>query len=169
MKLRTLRPGDADALLAFELANRAWFESKVEARPPGFYSGAGVAHHIADCLAKYEVGTMHPCLLVDDDDSILGRTNLRDIDAASQRAEIGYRIAQHACGRGLAGLALRHMLAQAYSRWQLASVEAYVTVNNPISAHILAKQGFQLVGLEPAHAEVAGQRLDCHHYRHLRV
>jgi ribosomal-protein-alanine N-acetyltransferase len=166
MKIRLLHPGDVDALLAFELANRAWFESNVEARAATFYSTAGVAQHIATYLARYEAGTFHPCLLVDDGDHILGRTNLRDIDRAGGLAEIGYRIAQQACGQGLASAALRHMLTQAYGRWQLREVEAFVTVNNLASATVLRKQGFTLHDLRPAMAKVAGQVLDCHHFVH---
>jgi ribosomal-protein-alanine N-acetyltransferase len=166
MKIRLLHPSDVDALLSFELANRAWFERHVEARAATFYSSAGVAQHIARYLARYEAGTFHPCLLLDDSGSIVGRTNLRDIDCTTESAEIGYRIAQQACGQGLASAALRHMLVQAYGRWQLRRVEAFVTVNNLASAHVVRKQGFTLQGVRPGMSTVAGQVLDCQHFRH---
>ena len=78
MKIRTLQADDVARLLAFELANRAWFEQHVEARSPAFYSAAGVSAHISDYLDSYQAGIMHPCVLTSDDGAaIIGRANLR--------------------------------------------------------------------------------------------
>ncbi|WP_374582238.1 GNAT family N-acetyltransferase [Pseudoduganella sp.] len=166
MQIRTIRLHDAPALLAFELANRAWFESHIDARPPDFYSLAGVAAHIEDVLARHVAGSMHPCLLVEDDGSIVGRCNLKDIDPATRRAEVGYRIAAFACGRGLAGAAVRHLMELAYGQWQLAGLDAHVTIANAASARVLERAGFSFAGPSPVQARVAGQVLDCLHYRH---
>ena len=168
MQIRTLGTSDGPALLAFELANRSWFASQIDARPPAFYSLAGVAVHIGDYLARYAAGTMHPCLLVDDDGAILGRCNLKDIDRATRRAEVGYRIAASACGRGLAGQALRHLMELAYGQWQLSGLDAHVTVANAASARVLQRAGFTLAGPSPVQALVAGELLDCLHFRHTR-
>lgn len=166
MLFRLLSPGDAPALLAFERANRAWFEAHIDARAPDFYKLAGVAAHIEDCLARHAAGSMHPGLLVDGDGSILGRGNLKDIDCATGRAEVGYRIAASACGRGLAGVVLRHLMELAYGQWQLARLDAHVTVANAASARVLERAGFVLAGPSPIRALVAGRKLDCLHYRH---
>jgi ribosomal-protein-alanine N-acetyltransferase len=166
MQIRLLTPADAPALLAFELANRDWFESQVDARPPGFYSLDGVAAHIEDYLARFSNGTMHPCLLVAEDGAISGRCNLKDIDRAGRRAEVGYRIAGSAIGRGLAGAALSHLMELAYGRWQLVGLDAHVTVANAASARVLERAGFVLAGPSPLQARIAGQVLACLHYRH---
>lgn len=166
MLIRTIRPSDAPALLAFEQANRAWFESHIDARAPDFYSLAGVAAHIDECLASHAAGSMHPCLLVADDGAILGRCNLKDIDQASRRAEVGYRIAAHACGLGLAGVALRHLMELAYGHWQLDGLDAHVTVANAASSRVLERAGFTLAGASPFQARVAGELIDCRHFQH---
>jgi len=166
MQIRTLRLSDAPALLDFELANRGWFESHVDAREPDFYNLDGVAAHIEDYLARHAAGSMHPCLLVEEDGDIIGRCNLKDIDRASQRAEVGYRIASYACGRGLAGAALSHLMELAYGQWQLAGLDAHVTIANAASARVLERAGFTLAGPSPIVAVVAEHPLACLHYRH---
>jgi len=166
MQIRTLSLADAPALLEFELANRGWFESHVDARATDFYNLAGVTAHIESYLASFAAGTMHPCLLVEEDGDIIGRCNLKDIDHASQRAEVGYRIASYACGRGLAGAALSHLMELAYGQWQLTGLDAHVTIANAASARVLERAGFALAGPSPIVAVVAEHPLACLHYRH---
>lgn len=166
MQIRTLRLADAPALLEFELANRDWFESNVDARAPDFYNLAGVTAHIEDYLARHATGSMHPCVLVDEEGAIVGRCNLKDIDHAALRAEVGYRIASYACGRGLAGAALAHLMGLAYGQWQLTGLDAHVTVANAASARVLERAGFTLAGPSEIQAHIAGRDLACLHYRH---
>lgn len=143
--LRTLRGGDADAdaLLAFELENRAWFERHVAPRGDDFYTPRGVRAHIANCLDGLEQGTWHACLIVDAAGDILGRANLKDIDRQAGTAEIGYRLAESAAGKGLATLAVRDLGALAASRWQLRQLTAWVLTLNPASARVLEKNGYR--------------------------
>ena len=166
MQIRTLTIADAAALLEFELANRDWFESQVDARAPDFYNLPGVAAHIGNYLARHAAGTMHPCLLLEDDGAIVGRCNLKDIDRIGGRAEVGYRIAASAIGRGLAGTALAHLMELAYGRWELRGLDAHVTIANAASARVLERAGFSLAGPSPIVAVVAERQLACLHYRH---
>ena len=46
LRLRPPRGEDAAVLLAFESRNRAWFEAAVNARPPSYYSEAGVHSNV---------------------------------------------------------------------------------------------------------------------------
>lgn len=153
--VRTLRSVDADALLAFELANRAWFERHIAPRDPAFYTPAGVAAHIDDYLTGLAAGTWHPFVLMDEHGAIVGRANLKDIDQAARSAEVGYRVAEHACGRGLATLALRHLVGAAGVRWQLQRLDAFVYPANVGSRTVLARCGFVA---QPVPADAAEQR-----------
>lgn len=166
MQIRTLRLNDAPALLEFELANRNWFESQIDARAPDFYNLDGVGAHIQDYLARHAAGTMHPCVAVDEEGEIVGRCNLKEIDRSARRAEVGYRIASYACGRGLAGAALSHLMELAYGQWQLTGLDAHVTIANAASARVLQRAGFIFAGPSPIVAVVAEQPLACLHYRH---
>ncbi|NHZ64406.1 GNAT family N-acetyltransferase [Massilia genomosp. 1] len=158
--LRTLAPGDADALLAFELANRAWFERHVQAREPAFYSPEGVARQIAQYLEGHATGAWHPCLLLDGDGRIVGRANLKDIDRAEGSAEVGYRIAHDQTGKGLATFALRNLIGLARTAWQLKELRAEVTQANQGSAAVLRKCGFVHARDLPQLAVVDGAPVD---------
>lgn len=151
--VRTLRATDAHALLAFEQANRGFFERHIAPRDPAFYTPAGVAAHIDDYLTGLATGTWHPFVLVDEDGAIVGRANLKDIDQAARSAEVGYRVAEHAGGRGLATLALRHLVHEAGARWQLERLDAFVYPANIGSRKVLARCGFVAQPLQAGAAE----------------
>lgn len=140
--IRELRSTDTQALLAFEIDNREWFESHIEARDPAFYSLEGVAGHIDSHLADFARGTWHPFVIEDANGEIVGRANLKSIHAPERAAEVGYRVAQRACGQGLATLALRHLIQQAQTRWGLTHLVAYVYEDNVGSQKVLERCGF---------------------------
>ncbi|MBA5608001.1 GNAT family N-acetyltransferase [Duganella sp. FT3S] len=162
--IRTLRDDDHVALLAFEVANRQWFERFIEARDPAVYSPAGIKRHIGDCLAGYRQDSLHPCVITAPDGSILGRANLKDIDQATGVAEVGYRIAQAATGQGLATRALHHLAETARGRG-LAQLVAIVSVANPASAAVAQHAGFRREAWLPSYAALATGTQDCWRYR----
>lgn len=157
MIIRMLQAADAPALLAFELANRTWFEQHVAARAPSFYSHQGIIAHITEYLDLHDQGAMLPCVLVDDGGVIVGRANLRHIDRAAGTGEVGYRIAHDAGGRGLGSLALRHLLDAARNDYQLRTLDAWITDDNPGSRRIVEKHGFMRLDLAPL-PEICGEQ-----------
>ena len=144
LKIRTLQSSDAEQLLKFELENRHWFERHIDARSPDFYSVEGVTEHITSYLSGLADGTWHPLVIEDSDGQIVGRANLKDIDIAERSAEVGYRIAERACGQGLATLAVRRLIQEARSRWNLTRLVANVYAENIGSAKVLQRCGFSI-------------------------
>ncbi|SFA87033.1 hypothetical protein SAMN03159488_00828 [Pseudomonas sp. NFIX10] len=59
-RIRELQMTDVQALLAFEIHNREWFESQIDARDPAFYSWTGVTNHIEGYLADFCRGRLAP-------------------------------------------------------------------------------------------------------------
>ena len=140
--VRELKRTDAEALLAFEIHNREWFETHIDARDPAFYSLQGVADHIEGYLADFAIGAWHPFVIEDASQTIVGRANLKSIDVSERSAEVGYRIAQSVCGQGLATLALKHLIQEAQVRWDLTRLVAYVYEENVGSRKVLDRCGF---------------------------
>lgn len=167
MNIRTLQAGDLERLLAFELANRAWFEQHVEARAPAFYSQAGVAEHIADYLDIHAAGIMHPCVLTSDDGAaIIGRANLRSIKRAAGTGEVGYRIAHSEARKGLGGMALEHLMELARGQYGLRMLSAWISPQNLGSQRILEKHGFTRDALAAPHVvQVNGADHTSHLYQ----
>lgn len=163
--LRTLEAADAAALLRFEQHNRDWFERHIEARAADFYTPDGVHAHIAELLTQLGCGQAHPLLIVDMRGEIVGRANLKAMAAAGGSAELGYRVAQAHAGQGLASLAVRELMRLARQRWGLRQLQAFVAVDNPASARVLLKNGFERAECHPGMASVRGRQIDCHRYQ----
>lgn len=167
MKIRLLQTDDAERLLAFEAANRHWFEQHVEARDPALYSPAGIAGHIADYLGQHAAGTLHPCVLTSDDGSaIIGRANLRRIDRVARSGEVGYRIAQSHSRQGLASHALTHLQDVARTQYGLRILNAWITDQNLGSKRVMDKCGFTRDALAaPEVVQVNGSSRTSHLYQ----
>ncbi|WP_219118235.1 GNAT family N-acetyltransferase [Janthinobacterium sp. UMAB-56] len=164
LSIRTLRPDDAAPLLAFEQANRAWFERHIDRRPDDFYSVDGVQAHVAHLMAEHAQGRMHPCVIVDEEGELIGRANLKDIDLQQGVAEVGYRIGEQQAGKGLATAALHHLIALARDEWRLTSLCAHAIDGNTASIRVLQRCGFVQGMAVPDIAIVEGKAVDGHAY-----
>lgn len=158
--IRTLQADDVEALLAFEVENRDWFERHIDSRGSAFYSVQGIAAHIAAYLAGFAAGSWHPFVIEDSRGRIIGRANLKDIDRAGFRAEVGYRIAEDACGQGLATRALEHLIEVARTQWKLRQLIASVYASNLGSAKVLERCGFMLEALDREDGKLHDYRFD---------
>ena len=141
-ELKQLDAGHAPAVLAFELANRAYFAASVSDRGDEFYDQFAGRH--SAMLAEQEAGTGAFYLLLAEDGSVLGRFNLYDVEDGS--ANLGYRVAQHVAGRGVATAAVRELCGLAAARHGLRTLRAATSHANAASSKVLAKAGFVPVG-----------------------
>jgi ribosomal-protein-alanine N-acetyltransferase len=129
-------------VLAFELANRAWFAASISDRGDAYF--AEFADRFGDLLADQEAGAGAYHLLVAEDGSVLGRFNL--VLTGGGTADLGYRMAQHAAGRGLATAAVGELCRLAARQLGLHTLRAAVSLGNTASRRVLAKAGFVPVG-----------------------
>lgn len=141
-ELQRLRADHAKAVLAFELANRAYFADFISDRGDEFFDRFDERH--GERLAEQEAGTCAFHLLVDEDGSVLGRFNLYDMEDGT--AVLGYRVAQHVAGRGVATATVLEMCRLAAEQYGLRSLKAAVTHTNVASERVLTKAGFVPVG-----------------------
>src|ERR1700761_4676626 len=111
-ELQRLQAGHAPAVLAFERANRAYFAAFISDRGDEFFDQ--FADRFSALLAEQEAGIGAFYLLVAEDGSVLGRFNLYDVEDGT--AVLGYRVAQHVAGRGVATEAVRELCRLAAAR-----------------------------------------------------
>jgi [ribosomal protein S5]-alanine N-acetyltransferase len=140
--LQRLDAGHAQAVLAFELANRAYFSASVSDRGDEFYDQFTDRH--SALLAEQEAGICAFYVLVAEDGSVLGRFNLYDFKDGT--AELGYRVAQHVAGRGVATATVRELCRLAAARHGLRTLRAATSRENVASQKVLAKAGFVPAG-----------------------
>ena len=141
-ELQRLRADHATAVLAFELANRAYFATLISDRGDAFFDHFSEQYHAL--LAQQEAGTCALYVLVGEDGTVLGRFNLYDLKDGT--AELGYRVAQHVAGRGVATAAVQELCRLAAARYGLRRLRAATTYDNVASQKVLTKAGFVPAG-----------------------
>ena len=141
-ELKRLHGGHAPAVRAFELANRAYFAASISDRGDEFYDQFADRH--STLLAEQEAGISAFYVLVAEDGSVLGRFNLYDLEDGT--AKLGYRVAQHVAGRGVATATVRELCRLASARHGLRILRAATSHGNAASQKVLIKAGFVAVG-----------------------
>ncbi|MEU2379394.1 GNAT family N-acetyltransferase [Streptomyces misionensis] len=141
-ELKRLHADHAPAVLAFELANRAYFAASVSDRGDEYFERFADRH--SALLAEQEAGICAFYVLVAEDGSVLGRFNLYDIEDGT--ADLGYRVAQHVAGRGVATATVRELCRLAAERHELRTLRAAASHTNVASRKVLVKAGFVAVG-----------------------
>jgi len=152
-ELQRLRADHAPAVLAFELANRAYFTSFISDRGDAFFDQFAERH--SALLAEQEAGSCIFHVLVGDDGSVLGRFNLVDVEDGT--AVLGYRVAQHVAGHGVATATVRELCGLAAAQYGLRTLRAATSDQNVASQKVLTKAGFVPAG--PADpADIGGKQ-----------
>jgi ribosomal-protein-alanine N-acetyltransferase len=156
---------DLDALLAFELANRGFFEATINARPAGYYARDGVAQAIGAAIDDAANDRAYQFLVKSGEGVLLGRVNLTNVKRQHYHsAVLGYRIGQASCGRGHASEAVRQVLALAFGRLGLLRIEAGARADNAGSIRVLERNGFVQFGHSRRSFEMQGRWYDCLHF-----
>ena len=151
-ELQRLRADHAPAVLDFERANRAYFAASVSDRGDEFFDRFAERH--SALLAEQAGGSCAFYVLVAEDGAVLGRFNLYNVEDGT--ADLGYRVAQHVAGRGVATATVHELCGLAAARHGLRTLRAATARENAASQKVLTKAGFVLVG--PADpADVGGK------------
>jgi ribosomal-protein-alanine N-acetyltransferase len=151
-ELQLLQLDHAEALLDFELTNRAYFAAAISDRGDEYFQQ--FTELLAGLLAEQTSGNGAYYVLVSDDASIIGRFNLKLAEDGT--AELGYRVAQTATGRGVATTAVEELCRVAPQRHGVRTVKAAASLANVASQRVLLKAGFVEVG--PADpSDIGGQ------------
>jgi ribosomal-protein-alanine N-acetyltransferase len=145
-RLELLTSEHARPLERFERANRAFFAARVGDRGDDYFE------HFDDRLAirvcENQEGTSLYFVIVDAEGEVLGRINISDVDRVDL-TELGFRVAEHVQGRGLATSGVISALEIAAARGVM-TVKARVSIANLASRRVLERCGFTQTG--PAEA-----------------
>ncbi|MGW5638577.1 GNAT family N-acetyltransferase [Streptomyces sp. NPDC003832] len=144
VRLERLRQEHAEALLVFERENRAYFARTIPDRGDDFFRPAVFAARLRALLTEQELGVCHFHVLLDDEGRLVGRMNL--MDAQDGGAELGYRVARSAAGRGVATAAVGQMCRLSARTYGLRVLTAVTTQDNLASRTVLERNGFTRTG-----------------------
>ncbi len=142
LELQRLRSDHAAAVLAFEVANRAYFAASVTDRGDEFFEQFSERH--SALLAEQDTGMCVFHVLLDGGGAVVGRFNVYNLEDGT--AEVGYRVAENAAGRGVATSTLRELCGLAVEQYGLSTLTAKTNNENVASKRVLEKAGFVPVG-----------------------
>jgi ribosomal-protein-alanine N-acetyltransferase len=133
------------AVLDFEVANRSFFSRSISDRGDEFFDGFAERHR--ELLADQGAGIGAFYVLVDNDDTVVGRFNLYEI--ADGSANVGYRIAEEISNRGVATCALQDFCRIVRRDYELRVLKAVTTLDNVASQRVLESQDSSRLALPP--------------------
>jgi [ribosomal protein S5]-alanine N-acetyltransferase len=142
LELQRLRSDHGAAVLAFEVANRAYFAASINDRGDEFYEQFPERHRVL--LAEQDAGLCVFHVLLDGDGTVVGRFNLYDL--VDGTARVGYRVAEQISGRGVATSTLRKLCRLAAEQYRLRTLTAETSNENVASQRVLEKAGFVSIG-----------------------
>jgi RimJ/RimL family protein N-acetyltransferase len=115
-------------------------------------------------LARYELrretGEAEAFAITDDDGAFLGLALAPTIDAEAAEAELGYIVAAHARGRGVAAEALRLLTTWAFEQRGVQRAYLIIDVDNPASSIVAQRAGYIREGVMRSTYLKQGRRSD---------
>jgi ribosomal-protein-alanine N-acetyltransferase len=153
IRLRPARPDHAEAVAEALVRNRAHMRPWGPDRAPDFYTEQAQANRLADPAARRWNFV--------DGGRVVGEITLSDISLGPFRsAHVGYWIDGEYTGRGLATRAVEEVCRAAREELGLHRVEASTILANEASQRVLAKCGFELIGMAPRYLHINGEWRD---------
>ena len=159
------------------VALRPWRERDVPAKFAGFndpivqrfsypavepYTEADALAHVLAARRDWEEGTgaEFACVGPEDDDLILGGCSIYGIEWAYGRAAVGYWLAPHGRGRGIATHAVRLLTRWAFDDLGIARLQITCGPDNLASQRVAERAGFAREGVLRSHFPFKGGRRD---------
>jgi [ribosomal protein S5]-alanine N-acetyltransferase len=160
--LRPLTAADAGALCAAYVDNREHLRPWEPRRPESFFTEAGQLERIRGVLRLFAEGTAVPLVLRTADGRIVGALTLTGISRGPFcSSSLGYWVAADQQNRGLATAAVERVCAIARDAVGLHRIEASTLLGNTGSQRVLAKCGFEPIGMAPKYLHIDGEWRDC--------
>ncbi|MBW4041951.1 MAG: GNAT family N-acetyltransferase [Acidobacteria bacterium] len=160
-RVRPLVAGDAAGIARLQAANRAFLAPWDAIRPDVFYTEAGQAVEVQRMLEREAEGILAARAILDDDGLLAGVIRLNGITrGAFDSASLGYWVDRDRNGRGLASTAVAAVLDLAFGPLRLHRVQAETLRHNVRSQRVLAKNGFERIGMAPQYIRIAGEWQD---------
>lgn len=157
---RLVALGDAPEMAALLAANREFLAPWEPVRQDDYFTAVGQRGYLTDVLRQCESGTAVPHVIVEGG-RIVGRITLTNINRGPfLSCNLGYWVAEHANGRGLATAAVAQIVRVAFGNLGLHRIEAGTLPHNAGSQRVLERNGFQWYGMAPRYLKIAGEWRD---------
>ena len=154
---RPLSLDDVSALTALYVANRRFLAPWQPLRPDSYFTADGQREAVDALLGQQASGSAVALLITDGGGTVVGTFTIASIiRGAFQSCSVGYWIAEHAQGRGLATSALLEVVDLAFGDLRLHRIQAETLTHNQRSQRVLERAGFVKYGDAPSYMHIAG-------------
>jgi ribosomal-protein-alanine N-acetyltransferase len=158
---RLVSLADVPVLAELVRANRDFMAPYEPPRSEEYFTEEGQRALVRGLLAMHAQDRTLPHVVLDEDGAVVGRITLNEIVRGPfQSCSLGYWVAEHAGGRGLATSAVRHICDVAFDDLGLHRIQAGTLVDNLRSQRVLTKCGFVRFGLAERYLRIAGRWQD---------
>ena len=166
--LRPVRAADAAAYVRAYERNRAHLEPWEPIRPDEFYTEPGQRRRLEAFEQERAAGRIQRWTFDRGDAEVYGSITLSSIELGIfLNARMGYWLDVALIGRGLATAAVNAVCDHALERWNIHRIEAGTNVDNIASQRVLAKCGFEEIGLSRSHLYINGKWSDSRQYHRI--
>ncbi|MCU4988161.1 GNAT family N-acetyltransferase [Bacillus cereus] len=139
--IEQLKKHDAKDLFTFELTNKSFFETMVPNRGLQYFDFEYFQKLLDDLLIEQANGDSYFYIIRNEENEIVGRINLVDVDSETRISSLGYRVGEKFTKKGVATAAVKLILDVAKNN-KINEVHAKTTTNNLASQIVLEKSGF---------------------------
>lgn len=158
---RPLELADVGALATLYVENRQFLAPWQPLRPDSYFTEAGQREAVEAVLAQKASGSAVPLAILDDSGAVAGTLTVASIiRGAFQSCSVGYWVAEHAQGQGLATAALREAAELAFGDLRLHRIQAETLTHNARSQRVLQRVGFEKYGVARSYMHIAGEWQD---------
>lgn len=158
---RLLTLDDAPDLARLLTVDRQALAPLEPPRPDDWFTGAGQRTRLLGLLSQHDLGMTVPLGILDGEGGLVGQVTLNEVVRGPlQSTSVGYWLASHAQGRGLATAALLEALDLAFGELGLHRVQAGTLLHNTASRAVLRRAGFEEIGVARSYLLVGGRWQD---------
>ena len=158
--VRLVREDDVPALTVLLTANREHLAPWDPQRPDEYWTEAFQRQDTARLLDLHRQDRVIPGVIVEDGE-VVGRINVNDVvRGAFLSGHLGYWMAEHVTGRGVATAAVAAMTRTAFGDAGLHRLQAATLLHNAASRRVLERNGFTPIGVAPRYLRIAGRWQD---------
>ncbi|MGY1815013.1 GNAT family N-acetyltransferase [Blastococcus sp. SYSU D00820] len=158
--VRVLREDDVPELTRLLVANREFLAPTDPERSDDYYTEGFQRRDTARLLELHGLGGVIPGVILLDG-QLVGRVNVNNVvHGPFQSGDLGYWVARHVGGRGVATAAAAAMIDLAFGEYGLHRLQAGTLVDNLASQRVLARNGFTRIGLAEQYLRIAGRWQD---------
>jgi RimJ/RimL family protein N-acetyltransferase len=156
MELRLLTVDDADDVAELIAEPDVLRFTRIPEPPPHDFARTWCAGY----ERRRAAGEAEAFAIVGEDGGFLGLALAPVIEREAAQAELGYIVAAHATGRGVATAALEHMTRWAFDELGMQRLTLMIDVENPASKRVAERAGYRLEGVMRSTYVKQGRRAD---------